>query len=72
MLREAGQNLSPAVMANYAYDVAKAYNHFYHDHVIVDEAEPQTSVFRLKLSDLTSKVIRQSMLLLGITVPDRM
>ena len=72
MVREAGQNFSPALMANYAYDLAKAYNHFYHDHVIVDEANPDVSAFRLALSELTSAVIRQSMNLLGITVPERM
>ena len=72
MVREAGQNFSPALMANYAYDLAKAYNHFYHDHVIVDDANPDVSAFRLALSELTSAVIRQSMNLLGITVPERM
>ena len=72
MVREAGQNFSPALMANYAYDLAKAYNHFYHDHVIVDEANTDVSAFRLALSELTSAVIRQSMNLLGITVPERM
>ncbi|HRH66505.1 MAG TPA: arginine--tRNA ligase [Bacteroidia bacterium] len=71
-LREAGQNFSPAIMANYAYDLAKAYNHFYHDHVIVDEADPETSAFRLSLSRLTAAVIKQSMKLLGINVPERM
>ena len=34
---EAAENYSPAVIANYVYELAKAYNHFYHDHVIVDE-----------------------------------
>lgn len=71
-VREAGANLSPAIMANYAYDVAKAYNQFYHDHVIVDAAEPELTAFRLKLSELTSLVIGQSMKLLGISVPERM
>ncbi|TAH42983.1 MAG: arginine--tRNA ligase [Bacteroidetes bacterium] len=71
-LQAAAENLSPALMANYAYDVAKSFNHFYHDHVIVDENEKETSAFRLRLSELTSAVIKQSMSLLGIAVPERM
>ena len=71
-VREAGENYSPALVANYVYEVAKAYNHFYHDHVIVDDSQPEISSFRLILSELTSTVIRQSMDLLGIQVPERM
>ena len=71
-VREAGENYSPALVANYVYEVAKAYNHFYHDHVIVDDSQPEISSFRLILSELTSMVIRQSMDLLGIKVPERM
>ena len=71
-VREAGENYSPALVANYVYEVAKAYNHFYHDHVIVDESQLETSSFRLKISELTSSVIRESMNLLGINVPERM
>ena len=71
-VREAGENYSPALIANYVYEVAKAYNHFYHDHVIVDESQLETSSFRLIISELTSSVIRQSMNLLGINVPERM
>ena len=71
-VRDAAANYSPALVANYAYEVAKAYNHFYHDHVIVDNNEPGISSFRLNLSDITSAVIQQSMKLLGINVPERM
>ena len=71
-VREAGENYSPALIANYVYEVAKAYNHFYHDHVIVDESQIEVSSFRLLISELTSSVIRQSMDLLGIKVPERM
>ena len=72
IVQSAAENLSPALMANYAYDLAKSFNHFYHDHVIVDENEKETSAFRLRLSDLTATVIKQSMNLLGIEVPERM
>ncbi len=71
-IREAGENYSPALVANYVYEVAKSYNHFYHNHVIVDDSHPEISTFRLLISELTSVVIRQSMDLLGIKVPERM
>jgi arginyl-tRNA synthetase len=71
-LREAGENYSPAIMANYVYNVAKAYNHFYYDHVVVDEKQPEVSSFRLNLSEYTALVIRHSLALLGIRSPDRM
>lgn len=71
-VREAGENYSPALVANYVYEVAKTYNHFYHNHVIVDDSQIEISSFRLLLSELTSDVIRQSMNLLGIQVPERM
>jgi arginyl-tRNA synthetase len=72
VIKEAAKNLSPAVIANYAYELSKAFNHFYHEHVIVDENANDVSVFRLKLSDLTASVIKHSMKLLGIQVPERM
>ncbi len=72
ILSEAAGNYSPALIANYSYDLAKSYNHFYHDHVIVDENDLKTSSFRLSLSDFTSQVIKKSMELLGIQVPERM
>lgn len=72
ILSEAAKNLSPALIANYVYELAKAFNHFYHDHVIVDEKAIDVSVFRLKLADVTSSIIHHSMKLLGIEVPERM
>ena len=72
IVKEAAENLSPAVIANYVYEVAKAFNHFYHDNVIVDEADKSTSMYRLKLSILTSEVIKECLRLLGIVAPERM
>jgi arginyl-tRNA synthetase len=72
ILAEAADNFSPAVMANYVYELAKQYNQFYHDNAIVDEAFINTSHFRLYLSNQVSRIIKQSMLLLGINVPERM
>lgn len=71
-LQEAGREFSPASIANYVYELAKAYNHFYHLHTIADEENIPLSFFRLKLSGLTGQIIRQAMSLLGIEVPNRM
>jgi arginyl-tRNA synthetase len=72
VLTAAAENLSPALMANYVYELAKAFNHFYHDHVIVDQNDKDSSVFRLHLSHLTSALIKEGMKLLGIDVPEKM
>jgi len=69
---QAGDEYSPAVIANYAYELAKEYNQFYHDHPILKEEEVKRRALRLTLSELTAKVIASSMKLLGVTVPDRM
>jgi arginyl-tRNA synthetase len=71
-LQEAAREFSPAAIANYVYDLAKAYNHFYHLHTIADAENMQLSFFRLKLSGLTGQIIRQAMSLLGMEVPTRM
>ena len=72
MVKEAAENFSPAVVANYVYEVAKAFNHYYHDHVIVDEADKNTSLYRLQLSSVTAEVIKECLRLLGIVAPERM
>jgi arginyl-tRNA synthetase len=72
IIAEAASTHSPALVANYTYEVAKSFNHFYHDHVIVDEANLSASHFRLKLSDITSAVVKEGMRLLGVEVPERM
>lgn len=69
---EAAQRLSPAVVANYVYDLAKSYNQFYHDHPILDTGQPEVSQFRLRVSSLSADIIAISMKLLGIAVPERM
>ena len=72
VLGEAADRYSPAVMANYVYELAKTFNQFYHEFPIVDEAAIPTSKFRLLLCDQTSKSIKRTMSILGIGVPDRM
>jgi len=71
-IREAAENYSPAIIANYCYELAKEYNQFYHDHTILGEQDPGKRNFRLVLSNVAGKTIKMGMTLLGINVPDRM
>ena len=68
----AGEQLSPALIANFAYDLAKEYNQFYHEHTILKEENESIRGLRLMLSNEVAEAIRLSMMLLGIDVPDRM
>jgi len=72
MLQSAGSTYSPAVMANYAYELAKGYNHFYQSVRIFGEPDLQKFLFRISLSSQVASGIRRSMALLGIGVPERM
>jgi arginyl-tRNA synthetase len=69
---EASTGYSPALIANYCYDLAKEYNQFYHDHSILGESDPSKRSFRLALSRVTSEILFSSMELLGIEMPERM
>ena len=69
---DAGRNYSPALIANYVYDLAKEYNQFYHDCSILKEQDTAVRCFRQLLSETVGIVIRRAMSLLGIEVPDRM
>jgi arginyl-tRNA synthetase len=71
-VQEAGQSYSPAIIANYAYELVKEYNQFYHDYSILGEENEALKRFRLLLSEQTGKVIKTAFSLLGINVPDRM
>jgi arginyl-tRNA synthetase len=71
-LEEAAGRFSPAVMANYAYELAKVFNSFYHECPIVDQAQPDTTRFRVMLCTLTAGNLLASLSLLGIRVPERM
>ncbi len=68
----AGKEYSPAQIANYAYDLAKEYNQFYHDTPILKEEDAQKRRLRLILSACVARVIKTAMRLLGIEVPERM
>jgi len=72
VIKAAADAYSPAVVAQYVYDLAKAYNHFYHEHIVVDAEQKDVTSFRLHLSEMTSLVISKCMAILGITVPERM
>ena len=72
IVKEAGEEFSPAVIANYVYDLVKEYNQFYHDYTILGEENPDKKQFRITLSANVAKVIKSGMALLGIEVPERM
>ena len=72
VVADAGRNYSPALIANYAYDLAKEYNQFYHDCSILKEPDAAMRCFRLLLSETVASVICRAMSLLGIEMPDRM
>ena len=72
VIEDAAKNYSPALVANYVYELAKNYNQFYHDVTILKEQDETLRNLRMHLSFLCGQVIRNSMKLLGIHVPDRM
>ncbi len=72
VLTEAANAYSPAVIANYVYEVAKLYNKFYHEESILKAEEETVKQFRLQLSAVSADVIKKAMGLLGIEVPGRM
>lgn len=69
---EANAALSPAVIANYAYDLAKEFNQYYHDTPVLKEEDAAVLRFRLVLIDTLARTLRSAMGLLGIQLPDRM
>ena len=71
-VEEAGRNFSPAIIANYTYELVKLYNQFYHDHSILKEEDAAVRSLRLELSAVTARTIKAAMSLLGIKVPERM
>jgi arginyl-tRNA synthetase len=69
---EAGQAHSPAVIANYAYELAKEFNQYYHDTPILREENMELLKYRLVLVESIAKVLAKAMSILGITLPERM
>lgn len=72
VVEEAGKNYSPALIANYVYDLVKEYNQFYHDCPIMKETNEEVRAFRIALSRTVGNVIARATGLLGMEVPERM
>jgi len=72
VVHDAGEELSPALIANYLYEIAKEYNQFYHDYPILKEENKSLRDFRMSVSSVTAGVIQSAMIMLGMEVPARM
>ena len=72
VVKEAGDNYSPALIGNYAYELAKEFNQFYHDYSILKEENEQVRNLRLLLAQQCSVAIENAMGMLGIEMPERM
>ena len=72
VVAQAGQEFSPSVIANYAYELSKEFNQFYHDYSFLKEENPVIRQMRLVLAANVAKTIKSAMSLLGIEVPERM
>ena len=72
VIEQAAQNFSPAMVANYAYDLAKAFNSFYQDTPILREENSNVRTFRVMLCNTVATALRNTMNILGIQVPERM
>ena len=71
-VQQAANDYSPAIMANYLYELARGFNTFYHELSILKEEDPAKRILRLKLARITAGVLKNGMSLLGIEVPERM
>ncbi|MBS1663008.1 MAG: arginine--tRNA ligase [Bacteroidetes bacterium] len=72
VISQAGEEMSPSVIATYAFELAQAFNSFYNVHSIANAESPEKKALRLQLAQLTSTILRSALGLLGIRVPERM
>ncbi len=72
LIQNAAEQYDPSIIASFAYDLAKLYHKFYHDHQIMRAESPEAKAFRLAVSQTTAQVLKSSMQLLGIEMPKRM
>ena len=72
VVKEAGDSYSPALIANYCYDLAKEYNQFYHDYPILKEENEKVKNLRLLLSAVVARTLKVGVSLLGMEMPERM
>lgn len=68
----AAENFAPSIIANYAYELAKGYNSYYHDFPVIRESDPAKQALRLTLAAIVARTLAAAMALLGINVPERM
>lgn len=68
----AAENFTPSIIANYAYELAKGYNSYYHDFPVIRESDPAKQALRLTLAATVARTLAAAMALLGINVPERM
>ena len=71
-VQEAADSFSPALIANFSYELAKEFNQYYHDTAILKESDPKMLSARLALISEVARVLGKAMGLLGIQLPDRM
>ena len=72
VISKAAESLSPALVANYVYELVKTYNSFYQNNPILNQENEAAKQFRLQLSDITGRTIKKCLSLLGINVVNRM
>ena len=72
IIQDAAKEMNPSAIAAYAFNLAKLYNGFYAEHSVANAETPGKKQLRLKLSVMTANVLKSSMQLLGISVPERM
>ena len=72
VIKNAGSNLSPATIINYTYDLVKDYNSYYQSVSILKISDKEMKNFRMSLSFMVARIIRNSMNLVGIDVPEKM
>ena len=72
VIEQAGAEMSPSVIATYAFQLAQAFNSFYNVHSVSNAETPEKKALRLQLAQLTAIVLKSAMALLGIRMPERM
>jgi len=72
IISQAGEEMNPALIANYTFELAQAFNSFYNLHSIANAESPEKKALRLRLAQLTATILRSALGLLGIRVPERM
>ena len=71
-VQAAADSYHPSLIANYSYELAKQFNHFYHEFSILKEEDKNLASFRLELARKTGETLQNAMKLLGIEMPERM